>query len=120
MRLDTGCEIHNLITHQAVHRLQLSQEIAIRNEAICICLNGQQLISMGTLDLCWKGKSFRKIFTTRFHVIDNDFLPWEVILGAETIHEHRILKFAGFAGATIIMPKQKKGINQFAFQVYSL
>lgn len=107
MRLDTGCEKHNLITLEAVNKLAMSQKIAIDNQSICTCLNGEQLISMGTLVLCWKGKSFRKIFTTLFYVIDGDVLPWDIILGAETIYEHGILKFAGFGGA--ILPKQTKG-----------
>jgi hypothetical protein len=110
MRLDTGCEVHNLITLQAVHRLHMSDNVIIHNESICTCLNGELLISMGTVILRWKGKRFRKIFTTAFHVIDGDTLPWDTILGAETIHEHGILKFAGFGGATHILPKKTKGM----------
>ncbi|KAH8592646.1 hypothetical protein B0O99DRAFT_597082 [Bisporella sp. PMI_857] len=108
MRLDTGCEVYNLITLQTVHRLHMSDKVIIYSEPICTCLNGEQLISMGTLVLRWKGKRFRKIFTTVFHVINGDSLPWEVILGAETIHEHSILKFAGFGGASPILPKKTK------------
>ncbi|KAH8651867.1 hypothetical protein BGZ60DRAFT_420408 [Tricladium varicosporioides] len=111
MRLDTGCEIHNLITLQAVHRLHMSDEVTGDSEPICTCLNGEQLISMGTITLRWKGKCFRKIFTTVFHVINGDSLPWDVILGAETIHEHSILKFAGFGGANPILPKRTKGFR---------
>ncbi|KAE9365189.1 hypothetical protein N431DRAFT_518271 [Stipitochalara longipes BDJ] len=112
MRLDTGCEIHNLITLQAVHRLHMFHELIVYNEPICTCLNGEQLTSMGTLVLRWKGKRFRKIFTTVFHVIDGDCLPWDVILGAETIQEHGILKFAGFGGA--ILPKRTKEQKAYA------
>jgi hypothetical protein len=111
MRLDTGCEVHNLITLQAVYRLHMSDNMTIHNESICTCLNGEQLISMGTLVLRWKGKRFRKIFTTLFHVINGDSLPWDVILGAETIDEHCILKFAGFGGASPILPKKTKGLK---------
>jgi hypothetical protein len=110
MRLDTGCEVHNLITLQAVQRLRMSDNMIIYNESICTCLNGELLISMGTLVLRWKGKRFRKIFSTVFHVIDGDTLPWDTILGAETIHEHGILKFAGFGGATHILPRKTKGM----------
>lgn len=108
MRLDTGCEKHNLITLKAVEKLKKSQDISICYQSICTCLNGEPLVSTGTLSLCWKGKSFRKIFDTLFHVIDGD-LPWDVILGAETIHQHGILKVAGFAGACLILPKLTKG-----------
>ncbi|KUJ20685.1 uncharacterized protein LY89DRAFT_666334 [Mollisia scopiformis] len=108
MRLDTGCEIHNLITLQAVHKLHLFDNTTIHNESICTCLNGEQLMSMGTLILRWKGKRFRKIFTTIFHVINGDSLPWDVILGAEAIREYSILKFAGFGGARPILPKKSR------------
>ncbi|KAH8593913.1 hypothetical protein B0O99DRAFT_688343 [Bisporella sp. PMI_857] len=108
MRLDTGCEVYNLITLQTIHKLHMSDQVDICCEPICTCLNGEQLISMGTLVLRWKGKRFRKIFTTVFHVIDGNSLAWEVILGAETINEHSILKFAGFGGASPILPKKKK------------
>jgi hypothetical protein len=111
MRLDTGCEVHNLITLQAVYRLHMSDNMTIHNEPLCTCLNGEELISMGTLVLRWKGKRFRKIFTTLFHVINGDSLPWDVILGAETIDEHCILKFAGFGGASPILPKKTKGLK---------
>ena len=111
MTLDTGCEVHNLITLQAVCRLRMFDNMTINDESICTCLNGEQLISMATLILRWKGKCFRKIFTTLFHVIDGDSLPWDVILGAETIREHGILKFAGFGGARLILPKKTKGLK---------
>lgn len=111
MRLDTGCEVHNLITLNAVYRLHMFDNMTTHSEPICTCLNGEQLISMGTLVLRWKGKCFRKIFTTVFHVIDGDALPWDVILGAKTIHEHKILKFAGFGGASPILPKKTKGLK---------
>jgi hypothetical protein len=111
MRLDTGCEVHNLITLQAIHRLHMYDKMIVHSEPICTCLNGEQLTSMGTLALRWKGKRFRKVFTTVFHVIDGDYLPWDVILGAETIHEHGILKFAGLGGACTILPKTTKGLR---------
>ena len=110
MRLDTRCEVHNLITLQAVHKLHMSDNVIIHNESICTCLNGELLISIGTVVLRWKGKRFRKIFTTVFHVINGDTLPWDTILGAETIYEHRILKFAGFGGTTHVLPKKTKGM----------
>ncbi|KIM97199.1 hypothetical protein OIDMADRAFT_57834 [Oidiodendron maius Zn] len=108
MRLDTGCEVHNLITLQVVNKLHMFDEVTVHNESICTCLNGEELISMGTLVLRWKGKRFRKIFTTVFHVINSDPLPWEVILSAETIEEHGILKFAGFGGVSPILPKKTR------------
>ncbi|KAE8450288.1 hypothetical protein EG329_006716 [Mollisiaceae sp. DMI_Dod_QoI] len=114
MRLDTGCEVHNLITLQAVHKLNMSDNIIIRDESICTCLNGDELMSVGTIVLRWKGKRFRKIFTTVFHVINGNSLPWDVILGAETIHEHSILKFAGFGGAGPILPKKTKEEKAYA------
>ena len=111
MRLDTGCEVHNLITLQAVRKLHMSENIITHDEPICTCLNGEQLISMGTLVLRWKVKGFRKIFTTVFHVIDGDSLLWDVILGAEAIRKHGILKIAGFGGAIPVLPKKTKGLK---------
>jgi hypothetical protein len=109
MKLDTGCEVHNLITAQAVSELRMLDEVQALDEVICICLNGQELRSIGSIVLQWRGKGFRKIFNTRFHVVEEDTLPWEVILGAKTIHEHSILKFCGF-GARCILPKKSKGM----------
>jgi len=108
MSLDTALEIHNLIAHEVIMELGVVQKIARKQEPICYCLDGGLLVSVGTIDLRWKGKGFRKIFNTTFHVIDSEVLPWQVILGAETIHEHGILKFAGFGGRAIIS-KEKKG-----------
>lgn len=110
MRLDTGCEIHNLITSQVVEQLRITDAVIWEEEVLCTCLNGEQLLSTGFVVLRWKGKRFRKVFTTTFHVIDAGLLPWEVILGAETIQQHGILKFAGFGGAIPVLPKKKKGI----------
>jgi hypothetical protein len=108
MRLDTGLEQHDLISRQLVDELSVSNAIIIKPMSICVCLNGQELMSSGTINIRWKGKSFRKVFTTKFYVIDRDLLPWEVILGAATINEHKILKFAGFGGRAIL-PKKGKG-----------
>ena len=109
MRLDTGCEVHDLISWEVVDDLGMVDDIVSKEEAICSCLNGQQLFSVGSITLQWKGKGFRKIFKTTFHVIDRDVLPWQIILGAETIHQHGILQFAGFGGRPY-HPKEKKGV----------
>lgn len=98
MRLNTGCEVHDLIASEVVTQLKLENEIVSSKEDICQCLNGEQLTSIGTITLRWKGKRFRKAFDTTFHVIHDAVLPWQVILGAEKIHEHGILKFGGFGG----------------------
>jgi hypothetical protein len=98
MRLDTGCEAHNLIAWEVIDELDMVDDIVSKDEAICSCLNGEQLFSVGTVTLHWKGKGFRKVFKTTFNVIAGDVLPWQIILGAETIREHSILKFAGFGG----------------------
>jgi hypothetical protein len=110
MMLDTGCEAHNLITYQVVADILKAENIDRCAQPICICLNDETLVSMGTIKLCWKGRGFRKIFETTFHVIDGDSLPWQVILGAETIKKECILKFMGFGGRTIL-PKETKGIQ---------
>lgn len=79
------------------------------HESNVVCLNGSSLSSVGTITLRWKGKRFRKIFTTTFHVFDGQSTTWQVILGAETIVEHGILKFAGFAGQSVFtLPKKIK------------
>lgn len=111
MKLDSALEAHNLIALEVVTELGVNKDINLNQQAICHCLNGQQLVSIGTITLRWKGKDFRKIFQTTFHVIDShkhQVLPWQIILGAETIHEHGILKFAGFGGRAIL-PKEEKG-----------
>jgi hypothetical protein len=119
MRLDTGCEVHDLITRQVVYNLQLSDNVIPQDEAICACLNGEQLISTGKIVLRWKGKRFRKVFETTFYIIDKDVLPWQVILEAKTIHEHGILKFAGFGGYPIL-PKKTKGVQSKLYVCLSL
>jgi hypothetical protein len=106
MKLDTGCEEHNLITAQLLHEHGLWDFVSLDAQSILTCLNGNNLVSLGTIQLRWKGKGFRKIFYTTFHIIGGDILPWEVLLGARTIQDHSILKFAGFGGKAI-MPKSK-------------
>ncbi|PMD64633.1 uncharacterized protein K444DRAFT_659903 [Hyaloscypha bicolor E] len=107
MILDTGCEAYNLITYQVVDNMHKAEEINGSAELICICLNGETLASMGTINLRWKGRGFRKIFETTFHVIGGDNMSWQVILGAETIKRECILKFMGFGGRTILPKKTK-------------
>ncbi|CAG8955527.1 hypothetical protein HYFRA_00009480 [Hymenoscyphus fraxineus] len=109
MQLDTGCQIHDLIPFEVVADLQLEKQITFNREEICLCLNGEHLSSIGTIEIRWKGKGFRKIFHTKFHVIEGTFLPWQVILGAETIDRHGILKFGGFAGGRSFLNKEKEG-----------
>lgn len=108
MILDTGCEAHNLIAYRVIVDMSLVKDIILSSTPICICLNGDTLISMGTIILRWKGRGFRKVFETTFHVIEDNDLPWQVILGAETIRKESILKFMGFGGRTIL-PKKTKG-----------
>jgi hypothetical protein len=110
MKLDTGCEAHNLITTQVILDLGIIDRISLQNQTICTCLSGEELSSIGTISLRWKGKGFRKIFTTEFNVVEGGALPWEVILGAKTINEHSILKFAGFGGSSYVLPKKSKGM----------
>ncbi|KAL5322064.1 hypothetical protein ACEPPN_010033 [Leptodophora sp. 'Broadleaf-Isolate-01'] len=110
MVLDSGCDL-NLISARTLRDLLMIEYMDKNPEDLCVCLNGGNLSSIGTITLRWKGKQFRKIFTTTFHVIDGDgdSLPWQVILGADTIVEHGILKFAGFGGRRIpILPKKTK------------
>ncbi|KAL5331147.1 hypothetical protein ACEPPN_000676 [Leptodophora sp. 'Broadleaf-Isolate-01'] len=108
MVLDSGCDL-NMISARTLRDLLMFEYMDKNLEDLCVCLNGGNLSSIGTITLRWKGKQFRKIFTTTFHVIDGDSLPWQVILGADTIIEHGILKFAGFGGRRIpILPKTTK------------
>ncbi|KAH8778355.1 hypothetical protein F5882DRAFT_519744 [Hyaloscypha sp. PMI_1271] len=107
MILYTGCEAYNLIAYQVVDNMQKVEEINGSAEPICICLNGETLVSMGTINLRWKGRGFRKIFETTFHVIGGDNMSWQVILGAETIKRECILKFMGFGGRNILPKKSK-------------
>jgi hypothetical protein len=109
MILDSGCEIHNLISYQVVDDMHKTDSINYAAESICACLNGETLISMGTITLRWKGRGFRKIFETTFYVVGEDDVPWQVILGAETIRKESILKFTGFGGRTML-PRKSKGM----------
>lgn len=119
MILDTGCEAHNLISYQVIDDMHETQNIILSAQPICICLNGENLVSMGTVILRWKGRGFRKIFQTTFHVIEDNGLPWQVILGAETIRRESILKFMGFGGRTIL-PKKTKGKKPYEVDFYVL
>jgi len=121
MKLDTGCEAHDLVSSQAIRKLGLMAMIKFDRRPICVCLNGQELISVGTVELQWKGKSFRSIFSTQFEVIEGEVLPWDIVLGAKTIEKHGILKFCGFGGRRI-HPVQSEGefscpTNQFIFLI---
>ncbi len=109
MILDTGCQEHNLISRELVDRYELWDYNSSDEQLIGTCLNGNDLLSMRTVELRWKGKRFRKIFHTTFHVVDGDTLPWEVLLGGKTIQEHGILKFAGF-GCRVTRRKDIKGM----------
>jgi hypothetical protein len=110
MILDTGCEAHNLISYQVIDDMHKAENIIQSAQPICICLNGETLVSMGTIILRWKGRGFRKIFETTFHIIEDNDLPWQVILGAETIRKESILTFMGFGGRTML-PKKTKGMK---------
>jgi hypothetical protein len=79
MKLDTGCEAHDLISSYAINRLGLMTKVKDNERAICVCLNGEELVSQGTIELQWKGKSFRSIFTTSFEVIKCEVLPWDMV-----------------------------------------
>ena len=106
MALDTACAKYNLIARNiVVDRLDMEDLINPKQETILECLNGTKLVSSGTIFLQWKGKGFREIFKTEFHIVDDT--NWEVILGADTIRQHGILKFAGF-GARAVIPRQTK------------
>jgi hypothetical protein len=113
MSLDTGCDVHNLITREVLDTLNMSDVVAPSTQVICICLNGNELRSSGTIVLRWKGKGFCKIFETTFHVIDapeGEELPWQVVLGGKTIDQHKILKFMGFGGSYAIHPRGEKSV----------
>ncbi|KAH7350640.1 hypothetical protein BKA65DRAFT_549643 [Rhexocercosporidium sp. MPI-PUGE-AT-0058] len=108
MTLDSGCDL-NLMSATTLRELLMFGNMNQYHDDLCVCLNGGNLSSIGTITLRWKGKRFRKIFTTTFHIIDGDSLPWDVILGADTIVEHGILKFAGFGSRRIpVLPKKTK------------
>jgi hypothetical protein len=55
-----------------------------------------------------KAKAFARYSKTTFHVIDGEFLLYHMLLGVKTIHEHGILKFAGFGGRAI-HPRKSTG-----------
>ncbi|KAH8648059.1 hypothetical protein BGZ60DRAFT_535191 [Tricladium varicosporioides] len=109
IQLDTGYDGDGLITYEALEdHLNLINSMIPSDEVICLCLNGQELRSKGIIVLRWRGEGFRKVFKTTFHVIDGEFLPYQMLLGAKTIHKNGILKFAGFVGHAIHPKKSKK------------
>lgn len=110
IQLDSGYDGNGgLITYEAVkEHLEMNDCIVPSEELVCLCLNGQELRSKGIITLRWKGEGFRKIFRTTFHVIEGEFLPFQMLLGAKALHEHRILKFAGFGGRAV-HPKKSTG-----------
>jgi hypothetical protein len=113
IQLDTGYDGDGLITYEAVkEHLELTNSMIPSHELICLCLNGQELRSKGDIVLRWKGEGFRKVFMTTFHVVDGEFLPYQMLLGAKTIREHGILKFAGFSGRAI---HPKKSISECVY-----
>ncbi|TVY20320.1 hypothetical protein LARI1_G002094 [Lachnellula arida] len=103
IQLDSGYDGDGgLITYEAVkEHLELDDSVIPSEELVCLCLNGQELRSKGIITLRWKGEGFRKVFKTTFHVIEGEFLPFQMLLGAQAIHEHGILKFAGFGGRAV-------------------
>ncbi|EPE28074.1 hypothetical protein GLAREA_04865 [Glarea lozoyensis ATCC 20868] len=76
-----------------------------REEQGFILLNGEMLYPYGEITLQWTGKSFRRMFVTTFLVISGD-KPWQIILGAPTIHEYGIMKVTGLGGM-VPLPRKK-------------
>jgi hypothetical protein len=97
MYLDTGCVVSNLVSSDVVvQALGIPLPSRQSPSVIGMCLNGEELKSSGKMTLKWRAKGFHKIFMTEFDVVMGKDLPWDIILGAATIREHKILKFAGF------------------------
>jgi hypothetical protein len=98
MGLDTGYEGEGLITYEAVRDLlDMTDIISPVDESVCVCLNGEELRADGKIILRWKGESFRKVC---------EMLPWQIVLGANVIRDHCILKFMGFGGKRPLLCKR--------------
>jgi hypothetical protein len=104
MRLDTGCEVHNLITLQAVYRLHMFDNMTIHNESICTCLNGEQLISMAYSSSAGKANAFAR--SSPLSSMSSMVIPFYGM--SFSVPK---LKFAGFGGASPILPKKTKGLK---------
>jgi hypothetical protein len=107
--LDAGCDAGDVISLQVVSDLLLWDKVQLCDKVIGVCLHGHELKSVGTIVLRWEGKGFYKIFETRFHVIQGDSLPWQVILGAATCAEHHLLTAGAYGGRRQILPARPKG-----------
>jgi hypothetical protein len=107
--LDAGCHAGDLITSDVVVALNCMDKVQTCNEVIGMCLHGDGLKSIGTIVLRWEGVGFYKIFETRFHVLEGDCLPWQIILGAETCAAHNLLTVGAFAGSKRqVFPRKNK------------
>jgi hypothetical protein len=109
--LDAGCYAGDLITSEVVAIVGCQNKVEACNEVIGMCLHGHPLRSTGTVVLQWEGVGFYKVFETRFHIIEGDCLPWQVILGANTCAKHGLLAVGvgAFGGSNIpVFPKKGK------------
>jgi hypothetical protein len=120
MKLDTGMDRHNLISPRLVEEMGLASDVENQEEDICECLDGKPLRSTGTITVRWKGKSFLKIFTTIFHLVEEYDPAWEMLLSAETIFKHKIFEYKGFGGRAYFSTKQKGKYGNLAFRSVGL
>ncbi|KAI9742614.1 MAG: hypothetical protein M1818_003755 [Claussenomyces sp. TS43310] len=92
MKLDTGCEVGNLISRHVVTTLGCLDRIQVLDhEVIGRCLNGQVLKAVGIIILQWQWDGLRNSFSSLFYVIDQDLSPWETVLGSKSITQYGIL-----------------------------
>lgn len=106
--LDSGCEGGDLISEEVISALDLWSEVECRHEVIGTCLNGSDLVSVGTIVLRVNGLGLCKIFNTRFYVVAGESLSWQVVLGASTCANHHLLKVGAY-GLRVVQPKKSKG-----------
>jgi len=117
--LDAGCHVGDLITSNVITALGFMDRVQPCDEVLGICLNGSLLKSNSTTTLRWQGVGFYKIFETYFHVVEGDFLAWQIILGAETCATHSLLTVGGFGGSKHQV-FQRKGKSKLKMGILSL
>lgn len=115
--LDAGCHVGDLITSEVITALGFMDRVQPCDEVLGICLNGSLLKSNGTITLRWQGVGFYKIFETCFHIVEGDFLAWQIILGAETCATHSLLTVGAFGGSKHQV-FQRKGKSKSKLRIF--
>jgi hypothetical protein len=107
--IDTGCDGGDMVTPEVVSSLGYTSKVQICYKVIGICLNGHELRSTGTVSLKWHVIGSYKFVESRFHIVEGDSLPWQIVLGANTCNKYELFTVAAFGKRQI--PQHKSESN---------